>query len=233
MNRLEHREHLEGFGMSSDLQRDPFIEDRFPTVTVKTTLGELTLPDAFQGKWFVLFSHPGDFTPVCTTEFVSFQKLKPDFERLNTELIGISVEQVFPHIKWIEWIHQRLGVDITFPLIADPLGKTAMQLGMIHPTKGTRTVRTVFIVDPKGTIRTILTYPQEVGRNTYEILRTVQALQTSDTAKVFTPANWPKNEIIGSKLIVPPAQTVQEAAERKKQALAGQLECYDWWFCTR
>ncbi|KPV43127.1 peroxiredoxin [Alicyclobacillus ferrooxydans] len=215
------------------MQRAPFIEDPFPMLKVNTTVGELTLPDAFHGRWFVLFSHPGDFTPVCTTEFVAFQKLKPDFERLNTQLIGLSVEQVFSHLKWLEWIHQRLGVDITFPLIADPLGKTAGQLGMIHPTQGTRTVRSVFIVDPLGTIRTILTYPQEIGRNTYEILRIVQALQTSDAAKGFTPANWPKNEIIGNKLLVPPPQTVQEAAERKRKALAEKLDCYDWWFCTR
>lgn len=214
-------------------QSFPFIGDRFPDVTVQTTFGELSLPEAYQGRWFILFSHPGDFTPVCTTEFVAFEKLKPKFQKLNTELIGLSVEQVFSHIKWIEWIRNHLDVQISFPIIADGLGTVAKRLGMIHPTKGTRTVRSVFIVDPQGAIRLILTYPDSVGRNIYEILRTVHALQVTDVNKAATPANWPNNEIIGDKLILLPARTVQEAAERISKSQAGQLNCFDWWFCTK
>ncbi|CAH8717113.1 peroxiredoxin [Paenibacillus thiaminolyticus] len=211
----------------------PFIGERFPEVTVQTTFGELSLPGAFQRRWFILFSHPGDFTPVCTTEFIAFEQLHPEFRKLNTELIGLSVEQVFSHIKWIEWIRQCFGVHITFPIIADGLGTLAKQLGMIHPTLGTRTVRSVYIVDPKGIIRLMLTYPETVGRNIYEILRAVQALQVVDANQAATPANWPNNEIIGNQLILPAARTVQEAAERMKMSQAGQLKCYDWWFCMK
>lgn len=210
----------------------PFIGDRFPDVTVQTTVGELSLPDAYQGHWFILFSHPGDFTPVCTTEFVAFQNSKQEFDELNTELIGLSVDQVFSHMKWIEWIYRRLGVQITFPVIADGLGAAARRLGLIHPTKGTRTVRSVYIVDAEDTIRLILTYPETVGRNIHEIKRAVQALQLTDAKNVATPANWPNNEIVGDRVIVPPARTVQQTIERKAQANSGQLDCFDWWFCT-
>lgn len=128
----------------------PFISDRFPTMTVVTTVGTITLPDDYAGRWFVLFSHPADFTPVCTTEFVAFEKMKPQFNEMNTELIGLSVEQVFSHMKWIEWIREKLRVNISFPIIADELGYVAKQLGMIHPTKGTRTVRSVYVLTTRG-----------------------------------------------------------------------------------
>lgn len=213
-------------------QSIPFIGDRFPDVTVQTTLGELSLPAAYRGHWFILFSHPGDFTPVCTTEYVAFEKHRHEFQRLNTHLIGLSIDQVFSHIKWIEWIHRRLGVQITFPIIDDGLGMVARRLGLVHPSKGTRTVRSVYIVDPEGVIRIILTYPETVGRNIFEIRRAVQALQATDAHQAATPANWPNNEIVGDKLILPPARTVQEADERKAQSKAGQLSCFDWWFCT-
>jgi peroxiredoxin (alkyl hydroperoxide reductase subunit C) len=220
--------------MSNDAGRSvPFIGDRFPTLDVETTYGNMVLPDAYRGSWLVLFSHPGDFTPVCTTEFVAFERLKPEFEKRNTKLLGLSVDLVFAHIKWTEWIRDRLGVQITFPIIADPLGKVASTLGMIHPTMGTQTVRSVYIIDPEGMIRLILTYPENVGRNIHEILRAVTALQTADANKAATPANWPQNELIGSKLIMPPARTVQEAAERTAKAQQGELQCFDWWFCTK
>jgi peroxiredoxin (alkyl hydroperoxide reductase subunit C) len=211
----------------------PFIGDMFPEMKVQTTLGEVVLPTSYKGHWFVLFSHPGDFTPVCTTEFVAFQKLMPEFNKRNTFLIGLSVEQVYSHMKWIEWIKQNLNVEITFPIIADSLGKIATRLGMIHPTMGTRTVRSVYIVDPTGMIRLILTYPENVGRNIHEILRAVTALQTADAHKAATPANWPKNELIGDRLIVPAPKTIQEAKEREKQAQAGEIQCYDWWLCSK
>ncbi|HFC10010.1 MAG TPA: peroxiredoxin [Chloroflexi bacterium] len=210
-----------------EIKRMPLIGDPFPQMEVVTTHGKLNLPEAFKGKWFVLFSHPADFTPVCTTEFYAFQKRYPEFRKLNTELIGLSVDQVFAHIKWEEWIEEKLGAKIEFPIIADT-GAVAETLGLIHPGKGTNTVRAVFIVDPKGIIRAILYYPQELGRNMDEILRMVKAFQVSDAQGVAMPANWPNNELIGDKVIVPPASDVKTAAERPKQ-----FDCYDWWFCYK
>ena len=210
--------------------RIPLIGEEFPRLEVKTTHGKKVLPDDFRGKWFVLFSHPADFTPVCTTEFVAFQKRYDEFKKLNTELIGLSIDQVFSHIKWIEWIKEKLGVEIEFPVIADDLGEVSRRLGLIHPNKGTNTVRAVFIVDPNGIIRAIVYYPQEVGRNIDEILRAVRALQTSDEKGVAIPANWPSNELINDSVIVPPASSVEEARERLESK---DFECYDWWFCYK
>lgn len=218
-----------------EIEPFPLIGERFPEVEVHTTIGKIKLPDYYveKGKWFVLFSHPADFTPVCTTEFVSFQKNYEKFKELNTELIGLSIDQVFSHIKWIEWIKEKLNVEIEFPVIADDRGELAEILGMISPYKGSNTVRAVFIVDNKGIIRAILYYPQEVGRNVEEILRLVKALQTSDEKGVATPANWPNNELIGDKVIIPPATSIEEAEERKKAAEKGEIESYDWWFCYK
>jgi peroxiredoxin (alkyl hydroperoxide reductase subunit C) len=213
--------------------RMPLIGDKFPEITVKTTQGQLVLPNNYACRWFVLFSHPGDFTPVCTTEFVAFQKKYNDFRRLNTELIGLSVDQVFAHLKWIEWIACNLGVAVKFPVIADPLGSVAARLGMIHPNKGPNTVRSVFVVDGNGIIRAIIYYPMEVGRNIREILRLVHALQTTDSYKVATPANWPKNELIGEGVIIPPASTEKAAKEKLGEAKQGEICCFDWWFCYK
>ena len=176
-------------------ERIPLIGEKFPELKVQTTHGVMKLPDAFKGKWFILFSHPADFTPVCTTEFVAFQKRYDEFKKLNTELIGLSIDQVFSHIKWVEWIKDNLNVEIKFPVIADDTGKVASKLGLIHPGKGTNTVRAVFIVDPEGTIRAILYYPQELGRNVDEILRMIKGFQVSDDKGVAIPANWPNNSI--------------------------------------
>jgi len=206
----------------------PLIGERFPEVEVTTTQGRLKLPEAFKGKWFVLFSHPADFTPVCTTEFVAFQKRFDEFKRLNTELIGLSIDQVFSHIKWTEWIKESLKVEIQFPVIADDTGKIAQKLGLIHPGKGTNTVRAVFIVDPGAAIRAILYYPQELGRNMNEILRMVRGFQVADQNGVAIPANWPENELIGDEVIIPPASDEKTAKERTKQ-----YDCYDWWFCHK
>lgn len=206
----------------------PLIGEKFPELEVVTTHGPMKLPDDFisKGKWFVLFSHPADFTPVCTTEFVAFAKRYEDFKALNTELIGLSVDSNYSHIKWVEWIKEKLGVEIPFPIIADPQGNVARKLGMLHAESATHTVRAVFVVDNKGVIRTILYYPLTLGRLIDEILRIVKALQVSDKYGRAIPANWPNNEIIGDALIVPPAGTVKEAEERLKQ-----FKCYDWWFC--
>ncbi len=206
---------------------------KFPEVEVNTTQGKIKLPDHFKGKWFVLFSHPADFTPVCTTEFVGFQKQYEEFKKINTELIGLSIDQVFSHIKWIDWIKEKLGVKIEFPVIADDTGELANMLGMISPEKGTNTVRAVFVVDPKGIIRAIIYYPQEVGRSVHEILRLVKALQTSDEYGVALPHNWPENELIGDKVIIPPASSIKEKEERLKAKEKGEIECYDWWFCYK
>ena len=208
----------------------PLIGDMMPRIEVKTTHGMMTLPDAFNGKWFVLFSHPGDFTPVCTTEFVAFEKRRSEFKNLNCELIGLSIDQVFSHMMWTQWIKEKLNVEITFPIIADDQGKIAQKMGMIHPGKGTNTVRAVFVVDPKGTIRLILFYPQEVGRNMDEILRAIKALQTTDKYKVAAPANWPNNELIGDQVIIPPPADEKTAATRKTSE---DMVCEDWWFCHR
>ena len=223
----------EEFG--NEIEPFPLIGEKFPEVEVNTTLGKIKLPDYYveKGKWFVLFSHPGDFTPVCTTEFVGFQKKYDKFKELNTELIGLSIDQVFSHIKWIEWIKENLNVEIEFPVIADDRGELAEILGMISPYKGNNTVRAVFVVDNKGIIRAIIYYPQEVGRNVEEIVRLVKALQTSDNYKVALPENWPNNELLGDKVIIPPASSIEVAEERKKAAEKGEIECYDWWFCCK
>lgn len=210
----------------------PLLGDVFPQMKVVTTRGEKNLPGDMAGKWFVLFSHPADFTPVCTTEFVAFQNLYPKFKALNTELIGMSVDQVFAHIKWEEWIKENIGVEIEFPIIADT-GAVADKLGLIHPGKGTNTVRAVFIVDDKGIIRIIFYYPQELGRNMEEILRAVEAMQFSDNNSCAMPANWPKNELVGDRVIIPPAKDVETAMARKEKIAKGEMEGYDWWFTHR
>jgi peroxiredoxin (alkyl hydroperoxide reductase subunit C) len=210
----------------------PLLGDKFPEMTVQTTRGELSLPEAFKGKWFVLFSHPADFTPVCTTEFIAFQQRYEKFKALNTELIGLSVDQVFAHIKWEEWIKEKMGIEIEFPIIADT-GAVANTLGLIHPGKGTNTVRAVFVVDAAGYIRIMLYYPQELGRNMDEILRVVEAMQFADKNKVAMPANWPHNEIMQDKVIIPPAKDVKTAKERLERAKAGEFECKDWWLCYK
>lgn len=216
-----------------EMKRMALLGEKFPSMEVKTTHGMKKLPEDYAGKWFILFSHPGDFTPVCTTEFISFSKRAGEFKELNTELIGLSVDQVFAHMKWVEWIKEKTGVEVPFPVIADELGRVSNELGMIHPAKGTNTVRAVFIVDDKGIIRLIMYYPQEVGRNINEILRALKALQTTDNFKVAAPENWPNNEMSGDKVIVPPAATQELAKKRLEQAKNGEIECLDWWLCYK
>lgn len=206
----------------------PLIGDKFPELNVQTTHGMKNIPGDYKGKWIVLFSHPADFTPVCTTEFVSFAKKADEFKALNAELIGLSMDQVFSHIKWDQWIADNIGVEIPFPIIADAAGNVSAQLGMVHPGKGSNTVRAVFLIDPKGYNRIILYYPQEIGRNMDEILRALKALQVSDGNGVAVPANWPNNELIGDRVIIPPATSTEDANKR-----LDQYEGYDWWFCHK
>ncbi len=205
----------------------PLLGDEFPQMTVSTTEGVMKLPQDLKGSWFVLFSHPADFTPVCTTEFVGFQEKVAEFDKLGVKLIGMSVDQIFSHIKWIEWIKEKLGVDITFPIVAAN-DTIANKLGMLHPGKGTNTVRAVFVVDPNGRNRLILYYPQEIGRNMDEIVRAVEALMISDKNGVAMPANWPNNNLIGNHVIVPPPTNRKDAATRLLT-----YEGYDWWFCHK
>lgn len=206
----------------------PLLGDEFPEIKVQTTHGAMNIPQDLKGKWFVLFSHPADFTPVCTTEFVAFQKRFDAFEKLKCKLIGMSVDQVFSHIKWVQWIKENLDIEIKFPIIAAN-DAIALKLGMLHPGKGTNTVRAVFIVDPNSKVRLVMYYPQEVGRNMDEVVRAVKALQISDKQGAV-PAGWPNNELIQDRIIVPPANDENTVKDRLNDK---SLECYDWWFCHK
>ena len=211
----------------------PLLNDSFPELEVETTHGTKLLPDDYEGEWFVLFSHPGDFTPVCTTEFVAFQQRYDEFRELDTELIGLSVDRVHSHIKWTEWIDEHLDVEIEFPIVADERGKVATELGMLHPGAGTATVRSVFVVDPEGELRLILYYPMEIGRNIDEILRAIRAFQTHEAETVALPADWPENDTFGDKGLLSPPGTVADAEARLEEADADELEAYDWWFTLK
>ncbi len=208
------------------------IGEKFPSVEVKTTRGMIKLPDDYAGKWFVLFSHPGDFTPVCTTEFYAMQIRLGKFKELGAEVLGLSIDQVFAHLKWAEWIKDNLKVEIEFPIIADDRGMLAQTLGMI-PEGGSNTARAVFIVDPNGIIRAIVYYPAEVGRDWDEILRALKALQINTKYKVALPHKWPNNELVKDRVIVPPAGTTEQIEDRKKSQESGEIECYDWWLCHK
>ena len=182
------------------------IEDQFPTMTVATTKGDMTLPDQFAGEWFVFFSHPGDFTQVCTTEFVGFQKRFDAFDDLKTRLIGLSVDDLEQHHGWVDWIHTNLHVNVEFPIIDDHERAVSIELGMLRAGQaGSVTARSVVVVDPTGKVRTILEYPKELGRNLDEVVRIVKGLQLFDQTSLMAPANWPNNEIIGDKVLVSPA----------------------------
>ena len=195
----------------------PLIGDIAPEFTAQTTNGLIKFPEDFSGRWVILFSHPMDFTPVCTTEFLSFQSQIHEFQKLNTDLIGLSVGGVPSHLAWFRSIYNEVkfkdwkNVEITFPVIEDMDLKVSKLYGMIHPnTSETKTVRAVFIIDSKGIIRTILYYPQTVGRNIKEILRTLIALQTHDKFSVSTPADW----MPGDSVIKPAPQTVKDMRKR-------------------
>ncbi len=209
----------------------PLLGEAMPEINVITTNGNMSLPSDMKGSWFVLFSHPGDFTPVCTTEFISFQNHMKEFDKLGCKLIGLSNDRVFSHIKWIEWIKDNFNVDITFPII-ESSESISLKLGMIHPGKGSSTVRAVFIVDPNCILRLMLYYPQEVGRNIDEIVRAVKALQTADQQGP-TPADWPNNSILKDDVMVPSPTTLEGARERLKEKSNNGQKNVDWWFCHK
>lgn len=197
----------------------PLIGDMAPRFSANTTNGPINFPDDYRGHWIILFSHPMDFTPVCTTEFLSFQSMLNEFQELDTEIIGLSVGAISSHLAWFRSIHDEINfrdwknVDITFPVIADIDLHISKLYGMIHPnTSDTKTVRAVFIIDPHGIIRTILYYPQTTGRNLIEIKRILIALQTTDAFKMSTPADWTP----GMPLIEPAPQNMVDVKKRLK-----------------
>lgn len=204
----------------------PRIGEKAPAFEAVTTHGTLRLED-YAGSWVILFSHPADFTPVCTTEFVAFQSIYPELRKLNTELLGLSIDSVHSHIAWVRNIEKNFGIAIEFPVIADLNKDVAHKYGMIMPEESsTETSRAVFVIDDKQVIRAIIYYPLTTGRNMDEILRLVKALQTTDEYKIATPANWRE----GEKVIVPPALTVEGAAERETNET---YECIDWYLCKK
>jgi len=204
----------------------PRLGEPAPAFEVATTHGVLKLED-FKGSWLVLFSHPADFTPVCTTEFIAFAEIYPELQKRGVELLGLSVDSTSSHIAWVRNVEEKTGVKIPFPIIADLNKEVSMAYGMIHPGQSkTETVRCVFIIDPNQIIRTVLYYPLTTGRNMDEILRIIDALQTTDEHKVATPANWRPGDMV----VVPPPSTQEMAEERVKQK---EYECVDWYLCKK
>jgi len=203
----------------------PKIGDPAPDFEAMTTHGPMKLSD-LRGQWVVLFSHPADFTPVCTTEFVAFARRHDEFERRKAKLVGLSIDSIHAHLAWVRNIEEKMGVKIPFPVIADLDMKVAQKYGMIHPGEGaTATVRAVFFIDPQGIVRALIYYPMTNGRSIDEILRLLDALQTSDAHGVATPANW----CPGEKVIVPPPKTEAEVAQR----LASDYEKIDFYLMKR
>ncbi len=213
----------------------PRIGDPAPVFTAQTTQGEIDFPADYAGKWVILFSHPADFTPVCTSEFMTFATMQEQFAAYHTELVGLSVDGLYSHIAWLRTIKEKISyrdmkdVEVTFPLIEDVSMEVARKYGMIMPGEdSTKAVRAVFVIDPKGTIRAVIYYPLSLGRNFDELLRVIQALQTADHFSVATPADWRP----GDRVIVPPAGSCGTAKERMDGHVDG-VECEDWFFCTK
>ena len=205
--------------------RLPRLNEPAPVFEAETTHGVLRLSD-YEGSWLILFSHPADFTPVCTTEFVGFAEIYPELQKRNVELIGLSVDSLYSHIAWVRNIEEKLGVQIPFPVIADLNKEVATAYGMVMPGESsTETSRCVFVIDPKGILRAMIYYPLTTGRNMQEILRLITALQTTDEYGMATPANWQP----GDQVIVPPPRTTEDAQERME---AG-YECTDWYLCKK
>ncbi len=203
----------------------PRLNEPAPAFSAVTTHGLKTNQD-YLGKWLVLFSHPADFTPVCTTEFIAFAKRADEFKAINTELLGLSIDSHYSHLAWTRNIKEKFDIDIPFPIIADLDMKVAKSYGMIHPgAADTSAVRATFIIDDKGVLRAMVYYPMSNGRSIDEFVRLVKALQTSDANGVATPENWQP----GDKVIVPPPATTEDAEARLKEG----YECTDWYFCKK
>jgi len=213
----------------------PLIGDEAPHFKAKTTMGEIKFPEDYKDKWVILFSHPADFTPVCTTEFMTFASMQKDFKKLNTELIGLSIDSIYAHIAWLRTIKEKIefkgmkNVEVTFPVIEDLRMDVAKKFGMIQPNASTtQAVRAVFIIDPKAKIRAILYYPLSNGRNMDEIKRLLVAMQKSDRENVATPANWQP----GDDCIIPPPGSCGTAKDRVEKKEKGKY-CLDWFMCFK
>lgn len=213
----------------------PLIGDPAPAFKAVTTQGAINFPEDYKGKWVILFSHPADFTPVCTTEFMTFAAMDEDFKALNTELVGLSVDSLHSHIAWLRTINEKIewkgwkNLEVKFPLIVDITMNVANKYGMIQPNQSsTAAVRAVFVIDPKGIIRTILYYPLSTGRNFDEIKRIVMALQKADSDGVATPADWRP----GDDVIVPAPGTCGAAKERMAST-DEDVYCLDWFLCFK
>ncbi len=201
----------------------PRIGDQAPDFTAKTTKGDIRFSEFAQDKWVVMFSHPADFTPVCTTEMSGFAQRKPEFDALNTELLGLSIDSIHAHLGWVDNVRKNTGVYFDFPIIADLDMKVSKLYGMLQPNESeTAAVRAVFFIDPSKKVRLIMYYPLNVGRNMDEILRALEALQTSDKYKVAMPLNWRK----GEKVIVPPPKTLEEMEERLADETIERVDFY-------
>ncbi len=221
--------------MDEKIYSMPRIGDPAPEFKAVTTQGEINFPADYTGNWVILFSHPADFTPVCTSEFMTFAKLEGEFAKANCKLVGLSVDGLYSHIAWLRTIKEKIEyrgmkeIEVKFPLIEDITMEVAKKYGMIQPGESaTKAVRAVFFIDPKGTIRTIVYYPLNVGRNFDELYRVLIALQTSDKFGIATPADWRP----GDDVIVPPAGSCGVAKERM-DGKEEDVKCYDWFFCTK
>lgn len=220
--------------MEENVNRMPLIGDKAPAFKAVTTQGMINFPEDYKGKWVILFSHPADFTPVCTTEFMTFASMTDEFKALNTELVGLSVDSLYAHIAWLRKIKEIKwknfeNIEVKFPLIEDIRMDVARAYGMIQPGQSnTQAVRAVFFVDPNGIVRTILYYPLSLGRNFDEIKRIIQALQKADADKVATPANWRP----GDDVIIPTAGSCGVAKERMEDTSPDKY-CLDWFMCFK
>jgi peroxiredoxin 2/4 len=212
----------------------PRIGDAAPEFKAVTTQGEINFPSDYKGSWAILFSHPADFTPVCTSEFMTFASLESKFEQANCKLVGLSVDGLYSHIAWLRTIKEKIeykgmkDVEVKFPLIEDITMDVAKKYGMMMPGESsTKAVRAVFFVDPKGIIRAIIYYPLSLGRNFDELYRALIAMQTADAFSIATPADWRP----GDDVIVPPAGSCGVAKDRMENK--EEMKCYDWFFCTK
>ncbi|OPX73945.1 MAG: putative peroxiredoxin [Methanoregulaceae archaeon PtaB.Bin152] len=211
--------------MCGEFNSMPILGEPAPDFEALTTHGMVKLSD-FKGKWLVLFSHPADFTPVCTTEFIAFSKIAEDLKSLNVQLMGLSIDSVHSHLAWIRNVKEKMGVDIPFPIIADLDMKVAKKYGMIHPGQSsTAAIRAVFFIDDKGILRAMIYYPLTAGRFMPEIVRLIKSLQTTDKYGVATPANWQP----GDKVVVPAPKNKEEMDRR----LSEGYECKDWYLCFK
>jgi peroxiredoxin (alkyl hydroperoxide reductase subunit C) len=213
----------------------PLIGEDAPAFEAETTQGHLKFPEDYRGKWVIFFSHPADFTPVCTTEFMTFASMQEEFRALNCELLGLSIDSTFSHIAWLRTIHEKIefrgmkGIEVNFPVISDLTMEVSRKYGMLQPAASTtQAVRAVFLIDPNGRARAILYYPLTNGRNMDEIKRLLIALQTSDAHQVATPANWKP----GDEVIVPPPGSCGAAKERMSAA-DPSVRCLDWFLCLK